>query len=93
MERRVWPSARELPMYLDFTPCDGADLARIFPAATASALTLLDTLLMYDPSRRCDATHALSSEFFNEDPSPTEPSQLVAYKRSLIAGSNSNSEH
>ncbi|XP_027113272.2 probable serine/threonine-protein kinase At1g09600 isoform X1 [Coffea eugenioides] len=44
-----------------------------------SALTLLDSLLAFEPERRGSATSALESEFFTTKPLPCAPSSLPKY--------------
>ncbi|XP_010929623.1 probable serine/threonine-protein kinase At1g54610 [Elaeis guineensis] len=54
-------------------------IAETFKDFSASALSLVETLLAIDPDERCTATAALNSEFFTTKPYACEPSSLPQY--------------
>ena len=70
-----WPGVSALPYYVEFEARQAPPLNAIFPAATPSALHLLASMLVYDPSRRISAADALAHPYF-ANPAPTPPGRL-----------------
>lgn len=76
---QVWPNVSNLPLYnaLRVYPLPSRqELRNRFSAATEKALDLMISMTQLDPSRRCDLTLALLSEYFTEMPLATPPEDL-----------------
>lgn len=76
---QVWPNVSNLPLYnaLRVYPLPSRqELRNRFSAATEKALDLMISMTQLDPSRRCDLTLALLSEYFTEMPLATPPEEL-----------------
>ncbi|GME68706.1 unnamed protein product [[Candida] boidinii] len=75
-----WPGVSSLPGYNNLTVFPKPsrnELRNRFPAATESALDLMNSMTVLDPSKRFDTTKALLSKYFTESPSPTDPQELA----------------
>lgn len=75
----VWPNVSSLPLYNAlkiYPPPSKQELRNRFSAATECALDLMIAMTQLDPSKRCDLTQALLSEYFTESPAPTLPEEL-----------------
>ncbi|GAA6021420.1 hypothetical protein JCM11491_006703 [Sporobolomyces phaffii] len=73
---RDWPGFTALSSALKFDPKPASDLSLLFSAAPSSAISLLQSLLTYDPRRRYDSVQALTHAYFATAPHPTRPAQL-----------------
>ncbi|GEQ67266.1 hypothetical protein JCM33374_g930 [Metschnikowia sp. JCM 33374] len=76
---QVWPNVSNLPLYnaLRVYPLPSRqELRNRFSAATEKALDLMISMTQLDPSRRCDSTSALMSDYFTEMPLATPPQDL-----------------
>lgn len=76
---QVWPNVSNLPLYnaLRVYPLPSRqELRNRFSAATEKALDLMISLTQLDPSKRCDLTQALLSDYFTEAPLATPPEEL-----------------
>ncbi|KAI8916514.1 kinase-like domain-containing protein [Powellomyces hirtus] len=71
-----WPGMKELPDYHDFQVFPKNPLRHLFTAASADALSLLESLLLYDPLKRPSAHDALNHYYFRNQPRPTPPAKL-----------------
>ncbi|XP_015580183.2 probable serine/threonine-protein kinase At1g09600 [Ricinus communis] len=69
------PHATSFKPQLSYKRC----VAETFKNIPPSALSLVDKLLSMEPEARGSATSALSSEFFNREPFPCDPSCLPKY--------------
>lgn len=71
-----WPNMKYLDDYLPQDPIAAPNLRHTFPGVNSDALTLLKRMLVFDPTKRVDATAALEDPFFSNLPAPTEQAQL-----------------
>lgn len=76
---QIWPNVSSLPLYNAlkvYPPPSRQELRLRFSAATEKALDLLMSMTQLDPTRRCDLTLALLSDYFIETPNATHHSKL-----------------
>ncbi|KAJ3024354.1 TFIIH complex serine/threonine-protein kinase subunit kin28 [Thoreauomyces humboldtii] len=71
-----WPDMKHLPDYHDFQPCPKNPMRALFTAASPDAISLLESLLLYDPLKRPTAKEALEHFYFRNLPRPTPPARL-----------------
>ncbi|KAI9017524.1 kinase-like domain-containing protein [Gaertneriomyces semiglobifer] len=71
-----WPGMSSLPDYHEFQFIPKPAIRAIFPAASADALALLESMLVYDPLKRPTAEAALNHFYFTNLPRPTPPVKL-----------------
>jgi serine/threonine protein kinase len=88
-----WPDAVSLP---DYTPPPEVSIRNLDDKLrvknktsragyfTASAIALLDSLLMLDPKKRISAVDALKHDYFTEAPKPLEAFLMPRYKESFF---------
>mmetsp|Transcript_45820 Transcript_45820/g.143329 ORF Transcript_45820/g.143329 Transcript_45820/m.143329 type:complete len:408 (-) Transcript_45820:169-1392(-) len=62
-------------------------LPQVFPLLKREGLELLDGLLTYDPSRRLNATQALTHPYFQIKPQPTDPDLMPTFASTHVAES------
>ncbi|KAJ3160556.1 TFIIH complex serine/threonine-protein kinase subunit kin28 [Geranomyces variabilis] len=71
-----WPGMKYLPDYHAFEQFPRNPLRNLFTAASADALALMESMLLYDPLRRPTAHDALNHFYFRNQPRPTPPAKL-----------------
>ena len=74
-----WPEVSSFAGYNKlqiYPPPSRDELRKRFIAATESALTLMENMLMMNPQTRWDTIQCLESEYFKELPSPTDPADI-----------------
>lgn len=74
--RAAWPGMDALPTFLEFSPCEGQPLHKIFPQVSEDARDLLAQMMQFDPARRITAEQALQHRYFKQAPAPTVPASL-----------------
>ncbi|GAA5926570.1 TFIIH complex serine/threonine-protein kinase subunit KIN28 [Sporobolomyces koalae] len=79
---REWPGFTKLSSAVQFEPKPRSDLSMLFSAAPSNALSLLTSLLTYDPRKRLDSVQALKHAYFSTSPHPTKPAFLPKPKGS-----------
>ncbi|GAA5997079.1 hypothetical protein JCM5350_000814 [Sporobolomyces pararoseus] len=73
---RDWPGFTKLSSSLKFEPKPSSDLSFLFSAAPPSAISLLQSLLTYDPRKRFNCLQSLKHSYFSTLPHPTKPQHL-----------------
>lgn len=81
-----WPGMTSLPDYIQFKTFPKVPLRRYFIAAGTDALSLLEQMLVFDPSRRWTAEECLGHSYFRNTPLATTPEKLPR-----LASSNDDS--
>lgn len=76
-----WPGMSSLPDYIQFKSFPKVPLRQYFTAAGTDALSLLEQMLVFDPSRRWTAEECLGHSYFRNTPLATEPSKLPQTKK------------
>lgn len=74
-----WPEVSSFAGYNKlqiYPPPSRDELRKRFIAATESALTLMENMLMMNPQTRWDTIQCLESEYFKELPAPTDPAEI-----------------
>ncbi|GAA5847162.1 hypothetical protein JCM5353_004986 [Sporobolomyces roseus] len=71
-----WPGFTTLSSSVQFEQKPRSDLSLLFSAASPSALSLLTSLLTYDPRRRLNSLQSLQHPYFVNAPYPTKPERL-----------------
>ena len=70
------PDAKTLSDYVDFKPQYPKPLKIMFSAANTDVLSVLETMLQLNPSKRCTCKEALQMAYFSNAPGPTPVSDL-----------------
>ncbi|GAA5834238.1 hypothetical protein JCM3766R1_004497 [Sporobolomyces carnicolor] len=76
-----WPGFTKLSSSLKFEPKPASDLSFLFSAAPPSAISLLQSLLTYDPRKRYNSVQSLKHPYFSSLPHPTKPDRLPKPKK------------
>ena len=74
-----WPEVSSFAGYNKlqiYPPPSRDELRKRFIAATESALTLMENMLLMNPQTRWDTIQCLESEYFKELPAPTDPAEI-----------------
>lgn len=71
-----WPGMTLLPDYQKFKSYPRPSLPDLFTSATPDAIQLLESMLVYNPTKRITAAEALAHRHFRLDPQPTNPKFL-----------------
>ena len=67
---------KSLPNYVQFEMFEPTHSKKLFTAAGDDTISLLDSMLQYDPNKRPKASAALQHEYFRNLPRPTRPNKL-----------------
>lgn len=86
-----WPGMTSLPDFIQFKTFPKVPLRQYFTAAGTDALSLLEQMLVFDPSRRWTAEECLGHSYFRNTPLATVPEKLPQMKIKPGNGSNENS--
>ena len=79
-----WPEVSSFAGYNKlqiYPPPSRDELRKRFIAATESALTLMENMLMMNPQTRWDTIQCLESEYFKELPAPTNPADINIFSQ------------
>jgi len=76
LQIRITQGFTTLSSSVQFEQKPRSDLSLLFSAASPSALSLLNSLLTYDPRRRLNSLQALQHPYFVNAPYPTKPERL-----------------
>ncbi|KAF8926554.1 TFIIH complex serine/threonine-protein kinase subunit kin28 [Dissophora ornata] len=76
-----WPGMDKLPNHMQFKQYPKTPLKLLFTAAPQDTLELLESMLIYDPSRRISAREALLHPYFYNKPRPTPLENLPKHIR------------
>lgn len=79
--QRHWQGFTKLSSSLKFEPKPASDLSFLFSAAPPSAISLLQSLLTYDPRKRYNSVQSLKHPYFSSLPHPTKPDRLPKPKK------------
>ncbi|GAA5812159.1 hypothetical protein MFLAVUS_005609 [Mucor flavus] len=71
-----WPGMGSLPDFIQFKTFPKVPLRQYFTAAGTDALSLLEQMLVFDPSRRWTAEECLGHSYFRNTPLATVPEKL-----------------
>lgn len=71
-----WPGHTKLPDYVQFKAYPATPLQDIFTAAGDDLIELLERLLNLDPLKRWSCSNALKSNYFKNNPAPSNGSSL-----------------
>ncbi|SMN18788.1 similar to Saccharomyces cerevisiae YDL108W KIN28 Serine/threonine protein kinase, subunit of the transcription factor TFIIH [Maudiozyma saulgeensis] len=83
---KQWPEVSSFPGYnkLQIYPSPSRDeLRKRFIAATESALTLMENMLMMNPQTRWNTIQCLESEYFKELPAPSDPADINIFSQKV----------
>jgi len=74
----VWPGVSRLPDFkkISFPPIDPIPWKKLVPGASAEAISLLETLVVYNPKSRVTAKQGLRSAYFFSKPLPCEEEEM-----------------
>lgn len=70
---KEWPGMTQLPDFQQYKKFPRPILSDLFSSATPDAINLLESMMVYNPTKRITATEALSHRHFRVDPQPTHP--------------------
>jgi len=73
-----------LPDYIMFKPCAGTPFQDIFTAASDDVLQLLESILCFNPLKRCTCSEALQMDYFKNKPYPTPCHEMPRPKSSSV---------
>lgn len=73
---KEWPLIKELPGWFEFKKIPGTPLDVLFSAASSDAISLMKSMLTYDPNKRISCIDALKHEYFNLKPLATPLGKL-----------------
>jgi cyclin-dependent kinase 7 len=68
-----WPGMSQLTDYTKYKHFPRPHLPDLFTSATPDAINLLESMLLYNPTKRITATEALAHRHFRLDPQPNHP--------------------
>ncbi|KAI7892982.1 kinase-like domain-containing protein [Mucor mucedo] len=71
-----WPGMSSLPDFIQFKTFPKVPLRQYFTAAGTDALSLLEQMLVFDPSRRWTTEECLGHSYFRNTPLATAPEKL-----------------
>jgi serine/threonine protein kinase len=66
----------DLPDYIEIKDCGKIEFNTIFTAASSALIHLISSCLHLNPNKRCTATQALKSTYFQEEPYACDDSEL-----------------
>lgn len=81
-----WPGMSSLPDFIQFKTFPKVPLRQYFTAAGTDALSLLEQMLVFDPSRRWTAEECLGHSYFRNTPLATAPEKLPQMKTKSVNG-------
>ena len=72
-----WPTVKKLPLFVEFESRAPAPFEMTFAGLPSDAIDLLKQLLSMNPAKRISAADALNHPYFENDPKPTLPENLI----------------
>ncbi|KAJ1913668.1 TFIIH complex serine/threonine-protein kinase subunit kin28 [Mycoemilia scoparia] len=85
-----WPGMTKLPDYIKFEKTyPKNDFRALFTGSSQDALSLLESMLVYDPRKRITAKQALAHAYFQNSPLPSLPEKLPKPSKTFSQTDNS----
>lgn len=83
-----WPGMTSLPDFIQFKTFPKEPLRQYFIAAGPDTLSLLEQMLVFDPSRRWTAEECLGHSYFRNTPLATSPEKLPRFAPPVLNDSS-----
>jgi|UniRef100_A0AC35FR76 cyclin-dependent kinase 7 len=75
-KEETWPDMKALPSFMEMKADQNYTLRTVFSAASEDSLEFMQSCFEFNPSKRCTATTALQSQYFQKEPFPCHDSEL-----------------